>query len=74
MVWCCCFHTRGRVALSRRERKAAPGAFFCHAHLLPCLICRQAEKALRAELRKVHEAALAAYEAEAAEAADSRNP
>ena len=69
LVWCCCFHTRGRVALSRRERKAAPGAF---AHLLPCLICRQAEKALRAELRKVHEAALAAYEAEAAEAADSR--
>ena len=36
------------------------------------IICRQAEKALRAELRKVHEAALAAYEAEAAEAADSR--
>ena len=54
---------------SLRADKAAPGAF---AHLLPCLICRQAEKALRAELRKVHEAALAAYEAEAAEAADLR--
>ena len=39
---------------------------------MPCSIYRQAEKALHAELRKVHEAALAAYEAEAAEAADSR--
>jgi len=41
------------------------------SRILPYLIHRQAEKALRAELRKVHEAALAAYEAEATEASDS---
>jgi len=66
LVWCCFRTGPCGVESSRAEKlRQAP------SRNLPFSIYRQAEKALRAELRKVHEEALAAYEVEATEASDS---